>query len=163
MQTFVFISKYFCKSFGAKKKRLNPLNLLLGHQTRQRSFMLFIESLLFAQASCLNYVAWWIFHYYFFSPQVIWGGKKEYFTIITTKLQYLPGLPWGFRVCMKNMRAGLNLRVTVVNCKISEEKDSRSLAHRQAGSEINGAGSADADSHQHKSPSRGSWNVTFHT
>lgn len=65
MQSFEFISKYFCNTFGTKKRKkknsLNVVSLLLGHQTQQRLYMLFIEPLLsvgIAEASCLNYVAW---------------------------------------------------------------------------------------------------------
>lgn len=104
MQSFEFISKYFCNTFGTKKGEKNSLNvvsLLLGHQTQQRLYMLFIEPLLsvaIAEASCLNYVAWSTRHYYYYKLAVFTCHEASEF------------------VChMKNVSTRANFRETVVS------------------------------------------------
>lgn len=82
-------------------------------------------------------------------------------TIITTNLQYLPAMRLQSLCATWTLVQGRTSGWLL--WAVTKGTRRLPLAHRQARSEINDAGGTVADSHQHKSPSLGSWNVTFHT
>lgn len=95
-----------------EKKGLNGASLLLRHQTQQRLYMLFIESLLsvgIAQASCLNYVAWWILPLLLLEICSIYQVCHE---------------DSEFGCHIKNISTMLNFRVTVAKCENRDDSSS---------------------------------------
>lgn len=141
MQTFVFISKYFCNSFGTKKVEWvkfvawTPDTTEIVHAVYWVSSGHRYSTSLLSKLRCMVNVL-----LSFLQSCSIYQVCHEHSEFV----RKTSGQGWTSGRLLWNVRTGTGATLS-------------------GWSEIIGAGSADADAHQHKSPSLGSWNVTFHT